>query len=1047
MKTITKFTYAAFAALALAGFLAYPAGATIESDGTLDPSFNAGQFTNGTVNAAIVQPDGKLLIAGYFSKVNGVGRHSIARLNSDGTLDLSFDAGTGPDNGVGLSPLSSNSGMILQPDGKIIIWGGFPFDTVNGVPRNGLARLNSNGSLDTAFDPARLLSQDGVDDGNGGALHPGIVNGVVLQSDGKLVVTGQFFFVMTGGGTSVARSCVARFNSGGSFDPTYNPGNGLVNTAGPSAVQGHYAAKQSSGKVLIGGVFDQFDGNPTAGLVRLNTDGSYDGTFNPGSAASPDHVGGLFVQADDQVIVFGDFTTFNGFARSSLVRLDATTGAVDTTFNTAAINLYGDHGLVEAIAEQPDHKLLVGGFFQSVGATAAAGAVRLNTDGTQDPSFDTTIAAGKGIGANVFAMWPTNRIFIGGYFSTYNGATRNNIAVVDFSGNLDNTFPASTGVIDGYQEIMALATQSDGKVIVGGLFSSVQGEPHYNIVRLNPDGSIDHTFAITHGTTGTVRGMFIQPDGKIMIAGQFRSIDNTPWRRVARLNPDGSIDTSFNPGVGPDQIIYAIAGDSSGNYYIGGDFQNVSNTPRVRLAKLKPDGSLDTAFDPGAGFETFPKAIVASDAGVVVGGRFTTYQGSTVNHLARVDSTTAALDTGFVANNMNWQRGNVRALALTPDGSKYLVGSGGNPFGVVRLNLDGSFDESFNTNHAIYGPVFSLAQQDGKIFAGGAFTTGAGVDVTHLLADGSTDPGFNTGTGPTTTPNAFVDTSDGTGFVEALSIAPDGSLVIGGIFNQYSGTPRICLARLTVAPTVVTPAGSDVMVNIGTVGSTPIALTFPQVTVAGTTTVMQIAPSSAGTLPSAYELTGGDLAFEITTTATYTTPPPIIIAFQVSVDPAIFSQLRVLHNEGGTLVDVTASNPPPDPITQTIYASVNSLSPFVIAKLTLRAQVQQPINADGSSVFSVRRGVVPVKFTLTDDGSSTCTLPSATIAVTRTAGGTIGAIDESVYSGSADTGSNFRIASCQYAYNLSASALGVGTYRVDIKINGTVVGSGIFGLK
>jgi hypothetical protein len=111
------------------------------------------------------------------------------------------------------------------------------------------------------------------------------------------------------------------------------------------------------------------------------------------------------------------------------------------------------------------------------------------------------------------------------------------------------------------------------------------------------------------------------------------------------------------------------------------------------------------------------------------------------------------------------------------------------------------------------------------------------------------------------------------------------------------------------------------------------------------------------------------------------------------------------------------------------------------------AQIQQPINPDGSSVFNVRRGVVPVKFTLTDNGNATCALPPATIALTRTAGGTTGAIDESIYSGSADTGSNFRIDSCQYVYNLSASALGVGTYRVDIKINNQVVGSATFQLK
>jgi hypothetical protein len=116
------------------------------------------------------------------------------------------------------------------------------------------------------------------------------------------------------------------------------------------------------------------------------------------------------------------------------------------------------------------------------------------------------------------------------------------------------------------------------------------------------------------------------------------------------------------------------------------------------------------------------------------------------------------------------------------------------------------------------------------------------------------------------------------------------------------------------------------------------------------------------------------------------------------------------------------------------------------ATTSYAAQVQQPINADGTSVFSVRRGVVPVKFTLNQGGVATCDLPPATIAVTRTSGGTTGAVDESVYSGSADNGSNFRVDNCQYVYNLSPSALGVGTYRVDITINGQVVGSATFQL-
>ena len=120
---------------------------------------------------------------------------------------------------------------------------------------------------------------------------------------------------------------------------------------------------------------------------------------------------------------------------------------------------------------------------------------------------------------------------------------------------------------------------------------------------------------------------------------------------------------------------------------------------------------------------------------------------------------------------------------------------------------------------------------------------------------------------------------------------------------------------------------------------------------------------------------------------------------------------------------------------------------FEVQASAYAAQIQQPINADGTSVFNVRRGVVPVKFTLTLDGVATCDLPPATITLTRTAGGTIGPIDESLYGGPADTGSNFRIDSCQYIYNLSASALGAGTYRIDILIDGQVVGSAAFGLR
>src|ERR1051325_7245805 len=311
-----------------------------ETDGGLDQLFNPSAITNGEVDATILQPDGKLVIGGHFTKVNGVTRQSVARLNADGTLDATFDPGAGPDFGI--------YGMLRQNDGKLIISNGF--SQVNGVPREaGIARLNRDGSLDAAFDPGNVISFDGSFNGSGGTNNPGFVTSVVLQADGKIVVTGEFFFIITGVATNVQRSCVARFNSDGTFDASYDPGTGLNLTANPSGTIGNSAVKQSSGKVLIAGAFDAYNGNAVPGIVRINTDGSYDNTFVPGTAASSNNVAGLFVQTDDQVIAFGNFTSFSGFSRNAIVRLAAASGAVDAGFNTAAFKAYADQGTINGV--------------------------------------------------------------------------------------------------------------------------------------------------------------------------------------------------------------------------------------------------------------------------------------------------------------------------------------------------------------------------------------------------------------------------------------------------------------------------------------------------------------------------------------------------------------------------------------------------------------------------------------------------------------------------------------------------------------------------
>jgi hypothetical protein len=144
-------------------------------------------------------------------------------------------------------------------------------------------------------------------------------------------------------------------------------------------------------------------------------------------------------------------------------------------------------------------------------------------------------------------------------------------------------------------------------------------------------------------------------------------------------------------------------------------------------------------------------------------------------------------------------------------------------------------------------------------------------------------------------------------------------------------------------------------------------------------------------------------------------------------------------------IDLVASNLCYVPIGNCTNGTVGIL--INVSASSYKASVQSPINADGSSTFKANRGTVPVKFALTKSDTSTCDLPSATIVLTRTTGGVIGSVDEGTYSMAADNGSNFRIDACQYIYNLAAKSLGVGTYRGDIVINGTVVGNAVFALK
>jgi hypothetical protein len=238
-----------------------------------------------------------------------------------------------------------------------------------------------------------------------------------------------------------------------------------------------------------------------------------------------------------------------------------------------------------------------------------------------------------------------------------------------------------------------------------------------------------------------------------------------------------------------------------------------------------------------------------------------------------------------------------------------------------------------------------------------------------------------------------------------------------------------------------TIAGGNVTVQPTdtTTMTSPASVTFSEVTQAGWTdlTIGDVGPVP----PAGFSLGQPPAYYNLTTLALFSGPIQVCINYAGTFGDS--SGLRLFHFEGGEWIDRTTSL---DMVSRTICGIVSSLSPFAILRAPV-ARVQEPIDPNGSSVFRSKKGVVPVRFTLSLGGQLTCELPSATIAVSRTSGIAPGLVNETEYLTPADGGSNFRIAGCQYLYNLGTSSLGQGSYRVDIKIAGTVVGSGTFGLK
>jgi uncharacterized delta-60 repeat protein len=393
--------------------------------------------------------------------------------------------------------------------------------------------------------------------------------------------------------------------------------------------------------------------NATLNIIdtaNLNeTPGSPDSTYSS-SAGFNGAVYALALQADNKLVAGGDFTAADGVPRERIARLNSD-GSFDATFSYPSSSL-GANGDVRSVIVQTDGRLVVGGFFTNFNSVAYNRIARLNSDGSLDSLFN----PGAGADSPVYALGETfiggvRKIVVGGAFASLSGNVFNYIGRLNDDGTPDTTFNA--GGLGANGTVFALALQSDGKVVIGGDFTAYNNTPVNHIARLNVDGSLDLGFtnAISNaaaGANGSVRAIAVQPDGKILIGGAFTSVNGALFNRICRLNANGSTDAQFTPGVGADSTVLSLALQTDERIVVGGQFTHFSGVSRNYITRLNPDGTVDPTINFGFGANNYVQAAVIQestfagyptnvpDEKIIIGGSFTQYFNEPHAYVARI---------------------------------------------------------------------------------------------------------------------------------------------------------------------------------------------------------------------------------------------------------------------------------------------------------------------------------------------------------------------------------------------------------------------------
>jgi uncharacterized delta-60 repeat protein len=722
--------------------------------GSPDLSFDAGD-TDSIVQQIVVQPDHRILIGGQFSRVDGVSRQGVARLNFDGTLDHTFQPGTGIEGGM-LHVLR------LQPDGRILVAG--TFAGVNGLQRPRIARLLPDGRVDRDFEAP-------IPTGTA------IIYDLVLQADGRIIIAGNFSDL---GG--VERVNLARLHPDGALDLSFDAPGGVV---------------------------------PIYSLLLAPDEGT--------------------LLAGANRFQFGPITD-NSLRRDFVARYFTASGAWDPSFQFQPAAAVGISSFTYPgyFLRLPDGNVLLGGMSGTGASFQYAGFIKMSPDGVMDGEFRTgpvqqTATIGRPIDAGV--RLPGGQLIGVGRFNTVQGQPRTNAVALLPDGLIDPAFDPGEGAD---MVIYSVAFQADGRILIGGAFNTVDGHPRRRIARLQGPGSPP---VITLQPSSLVKFSGEEAVFEVGVIGDPDPV--VQWYRAGEANP---------VGTGPRLVIDSVALlTHAGEYHAvasntHGQVTSATVTLTVELAapeftrqpvelrisqgglavlSAAAVGSQPMTYQwyvNGAPMTDGTNAVQEIEPAWVGGHPFSenpsgTYQVVASNPLGSTTSATATyhfssacvVDPSFFTveeliqiasgcgssgchSTSQFSLSGTRQMSLGPGGLVYAVGNFNQwASGVICLQPNGQINYGFTPSPAPdVRPESVLALPNGQVLVGGNFTHFGGVPrgkIARLNPNGVVDESFQT---------EVV----GSGRVVRILRMNDGRLLIGGTFTNVSGFPRRGVAIL-----------------------------------------------------------------------------------------------------------------------------------------------------------------------------------------------------------------------------------------------------------